>query len=97
VDSVERHRTRDAPMPVGSAGSVRQLFHQQAHREVDAQGADLIAAQVVDDRVWANRFFSSIRASNAPSWTYRMRCPAASRPSARWSVPSNVATTSSVK
>ena len=33
------------------AGSVRELFDQQAHREVDPQRADLIAAQVVDHRV----------------------------------------------
>ena len=38
-------------MPVGWAGLVRELFHQEAHREVDAQGADLIAAEIVDDRV----------------------------------------------
>jgi hypothetical protein len=31
-------------MSVCWAGSGRELFYQQAHREVDAQGADLIAA-----------------------------------------------------
>src|SRR6516165_2152664 len=33
------------------AGSGADLFDEQAHGEVDAQRADLVAAQVVDDRV----------------------------------------------
>src|SRR5580704_15681959 len=32
-------------------GSARELLDQKAHGEVDAQRADLAAAQVVDDRV----------------------------------------------
>jgi len=39
-------------LPVGgSAESGRQLLDHQAHREVDPQPADLVAAQVIDDRV----------------------------------------------